>query len=287
MSDGTATATVKEIVTGIVVEVGTWKLKLHPVISKSVPEQTGEARDRLKVSIQKHGFYKDKPIIANLKGEIIAGRTRWEIAKELQLQTVPVVYLDFATAASEIVRAVHDEAIRRHLGTTDWVALVEALTGKKVVKGQPGRLPKPASRAAKKSGRSDPNTQSEREAAEAAAEATGENPEATRSRMRRARKKVEAAKRPKNQARQEVDAINQTVRAVADALKRVVAMMDWDPEALKYIRQTLTERFQQYGPDYTIAYLKILDACGVTSPSPWRRWSNVVELIRPVREPGE
>ncbi len=73
--------------------------KLHP--HHKNPRHNDHAVDSIANSIKRFGF--TSPIIANKDGTILAGHTRWKSAKKLNLETVPVVYVDLSPVDAELL----------------------------------------------------------------------------------------------------------------------------------------------------------------------------------------
>jgi len=73
--------------------------KLHP--HHKNPRHNDHAVDSIANSIKRFGF--TSPIIANKDGTILAGHTRWKSAKKLNLDTVPVVYVDLSPVDAELL----------------------------------------------------------------------------------------------------------------------------------------------------------------------------------------
>jgi DNA modification methylase len=65
------------------------------------PRHNDHAVDSIANSIKRFGF--TSPIIANKDGTILAGHTRWKSAKKLNLDTVPVVYVDLSPVDAELL----------------------------------------------------------------------------------------------------------------------------------------------------------------------------------------
>ena len=73
--------------------------RLHP--HHKNPRHNDHAVDSIANSIKRFGF--TSPIIANKDGTILAGHTRWKSAKKLNLDTVPVVYVDLSPVDAELL----------------------------------------------------------------------------------------------------------------------------------------------------------------------------------------
>ena len=73
--------------------------KLHP--HHKNPRHNDHAVDSIANSIKRFGF--TSPIIANKDGTILAGHTRWKSAKKLNLNTVPVIYVDLSPVDAELL----------------------------------------------------------------------------------------------------------------------------------------------------------------------------------------
>ena len=68
---------------------------------KDNPRKNGKAIGEVAKSIRRFGF--GAPILARRNGEIIAGHTRWEAAKKLGLDRVPVRFLDLDPAEAHLL----------------------------------------------------------------------------------------------------------------------------------------------------------------------------------------
>ncbi len=73
--------------------------KLHP--HHKNPRHNDHAVDSIANSIKRFGF--TSPIIANADQTILAGHTRWKAAKQIGLDTVPVVYVDLSPVDAELL----------------------------------------------------------------------------------------------------------------------------------------------------------------------------------------
>lgn len=87
--------------------VETLKIKPYP---KNRNKHSKEQIERLAKLIQHHGF-RHPIIVSNLSGCIIAGHGRWEAAKLLKLDKIPVDYQDFENEDAEYLFSVSDNAI--------------------------------------------------------------------------------------------------------------------------------------------------------------------------------
>lgn len=65
------------------------------------PRHNDHAVDSIANSIKRFGF--TSPIIANADQTILAGHTRWKAAKQIGLDTVPVVYVDLSPVDAELL----------------------------------------------------------------------------------------------------------------------------------------------------------------------------------------
>lgn len=85
--------------------------------AKQFPEASAEDRASLKASIVDNGFTETQPIIVYAgKNEIVEGRTRWTILKELAYeQQVPVAFVQFPDDAAAKKFALAQNLGRRHL----------------------------------------------------------------------------------------------------------------------------------------------------------------------------
>ena len=73
--------------------------KLHPHAKN--PRHNDHAVTAIANSIKRFGF--TSPIVANKDHTILAGHTRWKAAKQIGLETVPVVYVDLSPVDAELL----------------------------------------------------------------------------------------------------------------------------------------------------------------------------------------
>ncbi len=99
--------------------------KLHP--HHKNPRHNDHAVDSIANSIKRFGF--TSPIIANKDGTILAGHTRWKSAKKLNLDTVPVVYVDLSPVDAELLMIADNKLGEKADWNTD--QLSDLLTGLK------------------------------------------------------------------------------------------------------------------------------------------------------------
>ena len=66
------------------------------------PRVNDHVVDKVVRSIQLHGFA--SPIVANLEGEILAGHTRWQAAKKLNMLSVPVRQMNLSGDQARLYR---------------------------------------------------------------------------------------------------------------------------------------------------------------------------------------
>ena len=99
--------------------------KLHP--HHKNPRHNDHAVDSIANSIKRFGF--TSPIIANKDGTILAGHTRWKSAKKLNLDTVPVVYVDLSPVDAELLMIADNKLGEKADWDTD--QLSQLLTGLK------------------------------------------------------------------------------------------------------------------------------------------------------------
>ena len=91
------------------------------------PRHNDHAVDSIANSIKRFGF--TSPIIANKDGTILAGHTRWKSAKKLNLETVPVVYVDLSPVDAELLMIADNKLGEKADWNTD--QLSDLLTGLK------------------------------------------------------------------------------------------------------------------------------------------------------------
>ena len=91
------------------------------------PRHNDHAVDGIANSIKRFGF--TSPIIANKDGTILAGHTRWKSALKLNLETVPVVYVDLSPVDAELLMIADNKLGEKADWNTD--QLSQLLTGLK------------------------------------------------------------------------------------------------------------------------------------------------------------
>lgn len=91
------------------------------------PRHNDHAVDSIANSIKRFGF--TSPIIANADQTILAGHTRWKAAKQIGLDTVPVVYVDLSPVDAELLMIADNKLGEKADWNTD--QLSELLTGLK------------------------------------------------------------------------------------------------------------------------------------------------------------
>ena len=91
------------------------------------PRHNDHAVDGIANSIKRFGF--TSPIIANADQTILAGHTRWKAAKKLNLDTVPVVYVDLSPVDAELLMIADNKLGEKADWNTD--QLSQLLTGLK------------------------------------------------------------------------------------------------------------------------------------------------------------
>lgn len=89
------------------------------------PRHNDHAVDSIANSIKRFGF--TSPIIANADQTILAGHTRWKAAKQIGLDTVPVVYVDLSPVDAELLMIADNKLGEKADWNTD--QLSELLTG--------------------------------------------------------------------------------------------------------------------------------------------------------------
>ena len=99
--------------------------KLHP--HHKNPRHNDHAVDSIANSIKRFGF--TSPIIANADQTILAGHTRWKAAKQIGLETVPVVYVDLSPVDAELLMIADNKLGEKADWNTD--QLSDLLTGLK------------------------------------------------------------------------------------------------------------------------------------------------------------
>lgn len=91
------------------------------------PRHNDHAVDSIANSIKRFGF--TSPIIANADQTILAGHTRWKAAKQIGLDTVPVVYVDLSPVDAELLMIADNKLGEKADWNTD--QLSDLLTGLK------------------------------------------------------------------------------------------------------------------------------------------------------------
>ena len=79
------------------------------------PRPSGDDLDLLRASMRERGFDESFPIIINPRGVILDGHTRYEIAKELGIEEVPVEVKEFDNELDEKLFVIDANLSRRHL----------------------------------------------------------------------------------------------------------------------------------------------------------------------------
>jgi hypothetical protein len=105
------------------------ELSMSPELSEVQPYMpiSSEDRDRLKKDIQDSGEIRDPiKVYFNNNGQclIIGGKNRWEIARELKWQYVPVEVLELSPRQRKEL-AIMDNLARRHLSSTQKSMIIE------------------------------------------------------------------------------------------------------------------------------------------------------------------
>ncbi len=97
--------------------------KLHPHAKN--PRHNDHAVEAIANSIKRFGF--TSPIVANKDHTILAGHTRWKAAKQIGLETVPVVYVDLSPVDAELLMIADNKLGEKAEWNTD--QLSDLLTG--------------------------------------------------------------------------------------------------------------------------------------------------------------
>ena len=97
--------------------------KLHPHAKN--PRHNDHAVTAIANSIKRFGF--TSPIVANKDHTILAGHTRWKAAKQIGLETVPVVYVDLSPVDAELLMIADNKLGEKADWNTD--QLSDLLTG--------------------------------------------------------------------------------------------------------------------------------------------------------------
>jgi len=97
--------------------------KLHPHAKN--PRHNDHAVEAIANSIKRFGF--TSPIVANKDQTILAGHTRWKAAKQIGLETVPVVYVDLSPVDAELLMIADNKLGEKADWNTD--QLSDLLTG--------------------------------------------------------------------------------------------------------------------------------------------------------------
>ena len=91
--------------------------KLKPFVDYTFPPPSPEEREALKRSIKKHGVHDPLQIVqGDSEGTftILTGRTRWEIARELGIPTVPCIMRNIPESKRKSF-VIYDNVLRRQL----------------------------------------------------------------------------------------------------------------------------------------------------------------------------
>ena len=89
------------------------KIKLREDYKKLVPRPSSEEYDKLMEDIKVKGI--EDPIILSQKNILIDGYTRYDIAKKLEINDIPVESKTFASEEEEREFCIRKALLRRHL----------------------------------------------------------------------------------------------------------------------------------------------------------------------------
>ena len=104
------------------------KLIINEQYKSYVPRPEKEDYNKLKESLQEHGYYAEYPIIANESNEILDGYTRYQICQELGIE--PTIQLKHFKDKYEEAEFVIDVNLkRRHLTIPQRVELGMRIEG--------------------------------------------------------------------------------------------------------------------------------------------------------------